>query len=208
MINWHILFALELTIPLLLGFGYLISRLGTKSLYEPQRSFKESVREAWKGTKGNLPVTLLIAIWPPELTENLFNPLLIVALFVALDFYFFLVHRLLHTRPFLKVHRVHHEVVRTNSLEGLVLHPVEYFLHSLVFLLLYIVPVGLGDIVILFILYNTIVLAGHHHKNILGHFKYLHNSETHHMHHINSQVNYGFFTNIYDRLTGTFKEIK
>jgi sterol desaturase/sphingolipid hydroxylase (fatty acid hydroxylase superfamily) len=209
MIHLYVFLALELTVPLIIGIGYLISKLGSESkLYEEERTFKGSLKEVLNGMVGTLPLNIILTLWPPTFNENLFNPLLILAIFLVQDLYFFLAHKLLHMRPFLKIHGVHHRSINSRELDGIMFHPVEFFLHSLIGLFLYVTPMGFIDIFIFFIFSNFFILAGHHNKNILGNFKYLINTRTHHMHHTNGKINYGLYTNIYDRLIGTYKDTK
>ncbi len=138
----------------------------------------------------------------------------IVIMITIHDTYFYWVHRLLHTRWFLKnIHRVHHRSANPTPLAANSFHPIEAFILGLiVFPLITILPVHIFAL----LLFNTLVVV----TNVIGHLGFefmpphLRNSlpgqcitsSTHHnLHHQKSNKNFGLYFTFWDRLMKTLQ---
>jgi len=138
-----------------------------------------------------------------------------LALMIILhDTYFYWVHRLLHTKWFLKnIHRVHHRSANPTPLAANSFHPVEAFiLGIIVFPLITIWPVHIFALLV----FNTLVVV----TNVIGHLGFefmptklrnslpgkLISSSTHHnLHHQKSNKNFGLYFTFWDKLMRTLQ---
>ncbi len=139
-----------------------------------------------------------------------------LALMIILhDTYFYWVHRLLHTKWFLKnIHRVHHRSVNPTPLAANSFHPLEAFiLGIIVFPLITIWPVHIFAL----LLFNSLVVV----TNVIGHLGFefmpqklrnslpgkLISSSTHHnLHHQKSNKNFGLYFTFWDKLMRTLQK--
>ena len=129
-----------------------------------------------------------------------------VAMIILHDAYFYLTHRLLHTRWFLKnIHIVHHRSTNPTPLAAYCFHPVEAFIESLiVFPFVTIFPVHLTFLILV--------------MNVVGHlgFEFLPRSfrtssfgrmltsSTHHnLHHQKANKNFGYYFTWWDKALKT-----
>lgn len=136
-----------------------------------------------------------------------------VALFFAMDILMYILHYLIHHSVlYKKIHYYHHLSVNPTPIDLFILHPLETVAFGGLWLsLLWCYPFNLYGIAI----YLTInVLFG-----MIGHLgfenasiqntkitKYLGTSAFHHNHHKQISYNYGFYTNLWDRLFSTYAE--
>lgn len=137
-----------------------------------------------------------------------------VALFILMDLAMFLFHYAIHRSVLYKtIHQFHHHYADPIPIDLFVLHPLE--------------TVGFGSLwLVILLLFNFnfyavfIYLVANVFFGIMGHlgiepipqsirkvapFKYLGTSSFHHQHHLNINHNFGFYTNIWDKLFGTYK---
>jgi len=135
-------------------------------------------------------------------------------LFLAMDLLMFLFHYLIHkTFLYKTIHGLHHQAIHPKPMDLFILHPVETVCFGGLWLfLLVIFPFNIYAI----ILYLTLNLA----FGLTGHLgieplpatirqwpvlKYLGSSTFHHDHHEHVGYNFGFYTNLWDRLFGTYR---
>jgi Delta7-sterol 5-desaturase len=130
------------------------------------------------------------------------------------DAYFYWVHRLLHTKWFMKnVHYVHHRSINPSPWAAYAFHPLEALLQGL-----FIIPIVIIFPVhyLVLLVFTIIVLL----MNVMGHLGfefyakfffqswlgYLFTSSTHHnLHHQKSKRNYGYYFTFWDRVMKTYK---
>jgi lathosterol oxidase len=141
--------------------------------------------------------------------------LILVAMIIIHDAYFYWTHRLLHTRWFFKkIHTVHHRSVNPTPLAAYSFHPVEALIESLiVFPFITIVPVH----VFAFLLFTFLVLV----MNVIGHLgfefiprkmrnnlpgKYFTSSTHHNIHHQKSNKNFGYYFTFWDKKMKTLQD--
>ncbi|WP_106605559.1 sterol desaturase family protein [Chitinophaga ginsengisoli] len=135
-------------------------------------------------------------------------------LFMAMDLLMFLFHYLIHkTFLYRAVHGLHHQAIHPKPMDLFILHPVETVCFGGLWLfLLMLFPFNIYAI----ILYLTLNLA----FGLTGHLgieplpaairqwpvlRYLGTSTFHHEHHEYVGYNFGFYTNLWDRLFGTYR---
>lgn len=135
-------------------------------------------------------------------------------LFAAMDLLMFLFHVAIHKSFLYKmVHSLHHEAVDPKPIDLFVLHPVETLgFGSLWLLLLIVYPFDITGIAVYLTVNVVFGLAGHLGVEPLPDkvrqwpgMKYLGTSTFHHNHHQHVQYNFGFYTNLWDKLFNTFK---
>ncbi|MEO3407918.1 sterol desaturase family protein [Mucilaginibacter sp. CAU 1740] len=135
-------------------------------------------------------------------------------LFLLMDLAMFIFHYLIHHSVIYKaIHRFHHHYADPIPIDLFVLHPVE--------------TIGFGSLwLIILTLYGfnfyavLIYLTANVFFGIMGHlgiepvpasirklfpFKYLGTSSFHHRHHLEIGYNFGFYTNIWDKVFRTYK---
>ena len=141
------------------------------------------------------------------------NPVLFVALFFLIpiweSFYFYWMHRFLHTDLMYRFHAVHHRNTDVGPWSGLSMHPVEhlfYFGTALVHFVMPTHPVHLIAHLMFFGLYAITTHTGYEGAWIRNR-KRLHLGNFHHqMHHRFFEVNYGTLEVPWDKLFGTFHD--
>ncbi|WP_343668989.1 sterol desaturase family protein [Chitinophaga sp.] len=135
-----------------------------------------------------------------------------VLLFLAMDLLMFVFHIIIHkTFLYKAVHQLHHEAIDPKPIDLFVLHPVETIgFGSLWLMLLMVYPFNIYAIIIYLVVNVIFGLAGHlgieplpARVRNLPLIKYLGTSTFHHHHHQDIQYNFGFYTNIWDRLFNT-----
>ena len=123
------------------------------------------------------------------------------------SFYFYWIHRLLHTRALYRFHALHHRNTDIGPWSGLSMHPVEhifYFGTVFVHLLVPTHPVHLICHLMFYGLYAIITHTGHEGLWIKGR-KRLHLGNFHHqMHHRYFECNYGTLEVPWDKLLAPF----
>lgn len=140
--------------------------------------------------------------------------LTLVFMIVLHDTYFYWVHRLLHTKWFLKnIHWAHHRSVNPTPLAANAFHPGEAILLGIiVFPLITIWPVH----ILALLLFNTVVVT----TNVVGHLgyefvpqkmrsslpgKYISSATHHNLHHKKSNKNFGLYFTFWDKLMKTLQ---
>lgn len=125
------------------------------------------------------------------------------------SFYFYWIHRLLHTEPFYRFHALHHRNTDIGPWSGLSMHPVEhlmFFGSVLIHLVLPTHPIHLICHLQFYGLYATITHTGHEGLWIRG-AKRMHCGNFHHqMHHRYFECNYGTLEVPWDKFFGTFHD--
>ena len=128
------------------------------------------------------------------------------------DWYFYWMHRIVHTDRFYNhVHKTHHLSTNPSPFAALAFHPFEAFLEIAIFvILILIIPLHVTAILaagVLSLVYNV---YGHMGYEIMPRFiansplgYWLNKSAYHNQHHRTYRYNYGLYTVIWDRLHGT-----
>ncbi len=147
---------------------------------------------------------------------NIFRILLdTFLLLISMDFLMYVFHYFIHTIKFIKkIHALHHEYEEPTAITLFVLHPLEVF--------------GFGSLwLVLIMLYNASILSVFTYlflnlvMGTIGHLelelipsswsknfitKWIANTTFHNVHHKTHNSNYGFYTNLWDKLFGTDKK--
>lgn len=133
-----------------------------------------------------------------------------IVLFIAQDFSFYVIHRLLHSKwPYRTIHKIHHLSKNTTPMASYLFHPVEAISMSLFFIILVcFFPVNVyvaGVYFTLSHLYNSYGHSGHDFNYSPDSFfaKWIHTSRRHSDHHLKNKGNYGLYTNVWDILFDT-----
>lgn len=125
------------------------------------------------------------------------------------SFYFYWIHRLLHTNVLYRFHSLHHRNTDVGPWSGLSMHPVEhlfYFGTALVHFVVPTHPVHLICHLMFYALYAVTTHTGFEGIWAAGR-KRLHLGNFHHqMHHRYFEVNYGTLEIPWDKLFGTFHD--
>ncbi|SEA60300.1 Fatty acid hydroxylase superfamily protein [Chitinophaga terrae (ex Kim and Jung 2007)] len=140
----------------------------------------------------------------------------VLILLLAMDLLMYIFHYAIHhTVLYRYIHGMHHEAVDPTPIDLFILHPIE----TIGFGMLWLVLLVAGD----FNIWGIIVyLALNIVSGIVGHLgfeplrvdtstgriaaKWLGTSAFHHRHHQDITANFGFYTSIWDRVFGTYKE--
>lgn len=128
------------------------------------------------------------------------------------DWYFYWMHRAVHTEPFYdRVHKAHHLSTNPSAFSAFAFHPLEAVLEAVIFVVLVVIMplnvVGLITAGIVSLVYNVYGHLGYEimprflAKSWIGHW--LNKSSYHNQHHRTYRYNYGLYTVIWDRLHGT-----
>ncbi|WP_407485570.1 sterol desaturase family protein [Elizabethkingia miricola] len=134
----------------------------------------------------------------------------VAALILLMDFFMYLFHYAAHAPSIYKMlHGKHHEHVSTNFLSLFVLHPFETIGFGLMMIVLL---MGYTFSLTAIVTYLTINLIwgtiGHLNREFFPiRFDRLGIGTTrfHNLHHLDERKNFGFYTSIWDRLFGTYK---
>jgi len=131
--------------------------------------------------------------------DNLYK---IPMVFIVMDFIFYLMHRLFHSKYLYKYHSIHHQWTGPNTASTFYYHPLEMLFVNILPLLLSILICRVNFFTARFIHFisvsNTMIVAH-------GGYKYF-NNHSHDLHHKYRNCNYGIL--ITDRLFGTNFSIK
>jgi lathosterol oxidase len=147
-----------------------------------------------------------------DLNWRIISDFLVV--FLAMDLCMYIFHYIIHNSPVYKIiHSFHHHYENPTPIDLFVLHPLE----TISFGLLWLIIISLYSFNFYAVFIYLIVNVGF---GIIGHlgfepfsvktknsllFRYLGTSTFHHRHHLDITHNYGFYTNIWDKLFRTYK---
>ncbi|MFD0764724.1 sterol desaturase family protein [Mucilaginibacter lutimaris] len=135
-------------------------------------------------------------------------------LFIAMDLAMYVLHYCIHhSAIYNTIHKFHHYYSHPKPIDLFVLHPLETVSFGLLWLCIISVYAFNFYAVIIYLTANVVFgIAGHLGTEPLSDrarnsiwFKYLGSSTFHHNHHTDITYNYGFYTNIWDRLFKTYK---
>lgn len=125
------------------------------------------------------------------------------------SFYFYWIHRLLHTDLFYRFHALHHRNTDVGPWSGLSMHPVEHVFYFGTALIHFVVPTAPVHMVCHLMFYALYAVTTHTGFEGVwaGGRKRLHLGNFHHqMHHRYFEVNYGTLEVPWDLLFGTFHD--
>jgi sterol desaturase/sphingolipid hydroxylase (fatty acid hydroxylase superfamily) len=195
----------------------VLLKRGRGRLLDPRRVPEGQVAREWRlsalsvlifGAGLVVPWAMVVAGWAQLHPAN--PPLRVVCELLALlvwnDIHFYAVHRTLHQPHLLRaVHAVHHQSIVTTPWSTYAFHPVEALLLGSVLLppmaVWNFTPLALALLPILSLTYNVI---GHSNLSALPRrWRWLSNSQDHHLHHACHRGNYGFLFTFMDRGFGT-----
>lgn len=137
----------------------------------------------------------------------------VVTIFFAMDLLMFLFHYVIHrTILYRIIHSLHHKAIDPKPIDLFILHPLETL--GFGFLWLFLLSFYTFNIyaIVIYLIFNVVFgLIAHlgietrlDSISKLKGLAYLGTSSFHHQHHQIGQCNYGFYTNIWDRLIGTY----
>lgn len=137
----------------------------------------------------------------------------IPAMLLVHDFYFYWMHRLLHSKAwFERAHRTHHLSTNPSPFAAFAFHPIEAAFEALIiFIIAFLMPVHAAALTIfamLSLIYNVYGHLGYEvmpralARSPIG--PWLNKSAYHNNHHRAFRCNYGLYTTIWDRAFGTF----
>ena len=102
------------------------------------------------------------------------------------DFFFYSIHRLMHTKYFYKFHKIHHEIKAPIGITAFYMHPIDYIFGNLL-------PIYLPTLIVqadLITMHIWIILSVGN-SVIVSHGGFLDKSEFHDDHHKYFKYNYG-----------------
>lgn len=205
------------------GISYLIFFVwGRKRFHPTYQPNSAEIRAAWKwgtiGTIGNvilmLPFHWAIAhgysrvYWD---TSDYGLPWLIASFVLYICFTetcIYWVHRWLHTVPFLytKLHYIHHQWKSSTSWVSMAFHPFDSFAQALPHhLIVFLIPVH-GSIYLGMVSFVALWSVMIHDRVGVVRWWWVNNSDHHTVHHWVADFNYGQFTNIWDRIMGSWRD--
>ncbi|MDF1726165.1 MAG: sterol desaturase family protein [Sulfitobacter sp.] len=140
-------------------------------------------------------------------------PIWFVAFFFLIpvweSFYFYWIHRLLHTRPFYRFHALHHRNTDVGPWSGLSMHPVEHLLYFGTVVIHLVLPTHPVHLIFHLMFYGLLAITSHtgFEGLWLRQAKRLHLGNFHHqLHHRYFEVNYGNLDVPWDKLFGSFHD--
>ena len=164
-----------------------------------------SVLEAlvwWAMANGFAPTTTFAA-----------TPIWFVAFFFLIpvweSFYFYWIHRLLHTDLFYRFHALHHRNTDIGPWSGLSMHPVEHLFYFGTIIIHFVVPSSSVHLIFHLMFYAIYAVTTHTGFEGLWfkNAKRLHLGQFHHqIHHRYFEVNYGNLDVPWDKLFGSFHD--
>lgn len=141
------------------------------------------------------------------------SPIWFVAVFFLIpiweSFYFYWVHRLLHTNWLYPVHALHHRNTDVGPWSGLSMHPVEHLLYFGTALIHFVVPTHPVHMITHLMFYALYAITTHtgFEGVLLRGKKRMHLGNFHHqIHHRYFEVNYGTLEVPWDKLFGSFHD--
>lgn len=146
-------------------------------------------------------------------TSFALNPVWFVAVFFLIpiweSFYFYWIHRLLHTKAVYRFHALHHRNTDVGPWSGLSMHPVEHLLYFGTVLIHFVIPTHPLHVIAHLMFYGLYAITTHTGFEGVwaGGRKRLHLGNFHHqMHHRYFECNYGTLEVPWDKLFGTFHD--
>jgi sterol desaturase/sphingolipid hydroxylase (fatty acid hydroxylase superfamily) len=136
-------------------------------------------------------------------------------LFFGMDLLMFVFHYIIHkTFLYKAIHQLHHQSVDPRPLDLFILHPLETLAFGGLWLaLLLLAEFNIYAIAVYLAVNVAFGLAGHlgieplpASFRRLPLVKYIGTSTFHHDHHQHVECNFGFYTSVWDRLMGTYKD--
>lgn len=135
-------------------------------------------------------------------------------MFIMHDFYFYVMHRLMHhPAVFKQVHLVHHKSTNPSPWAAYAFHPLEAVVEQGIVVIFYFtLPIHISNLAIFFlfsIVYNVYGHLGYElypkgfNRSWIG--KWINTSTNHNQHHQYFKGNYGLYTLVWDRLFGTIR---
>ena len=125
------------------------------------------------------------------------------------SFYFYWIHRLLHTNWLYPVHALHHRNTDIGPWSGLSMHPVEHLLYFGSVLIHFVIPTHPMHVIFHLMFYGLYAITTHtgFEGVLAGGRKRLHLGNFHHqIHHRYFEVNYGTLDVPWDKLFGSFHD--
>ena len=125
------------------------------------------------------------------------------------SFYFYWIHRLLHTNLFYRFHALHHRNTDIGPWSGLSMHPVEHLFYFGTALIHFVVPTHPVHLIAHLMFYGLYAITTHTGFEGLKIFnrKRVHLGNFHHqIHHRYFEVNYGTLEVPWDQLFGSFHD--
>lgn len=150
--------------------------------------------------------------WAPTTTWDA-SPVWFVAVFLLIpiweSFYFYWMHRVLHTRALYRFHALHHRNTDIGPWSGLSMHPVEHVMYFGTALIHFVVPTHPVHLIAHLMFYGVYAITTH--TGFEGFFsgqrKRVHLGNFHHqMHHRFFEVNYGTMEVPWDKWFGTWHD--
>ncbi|MDR7127787.1 sterol desaturase/sphingolipid hydroxylase (fatty acid hydroxylase superfamily) [Algoriphagus sp. 4150] len=139
-------------------------------------------------------------------------------LFFAMDLLMFIFHYLIHrTKLHRTIHALHHQAIHPKPIDLFVLHPIETVGFGILFIgVLCCISFQVYAIIIYLVLNVLFGIVGHlgfeplkkWPENKYSVLNYLGISSFHHLHHENVNCNFGFYTNLWDSLFGTYHQTR
>ncbi|MFD2036305.1 sterol desaturase family protein [Belliella marina] len=140
----------------------------------------------------------------------------LLGLFFAMDLFMFIFHYFIHQTKLHKIiHSLHHQAMHPKPIDLFVLHPIETLGFGILFIgVLCCISFQIHAILIYLMLNVLFGIIGHlgfeplkkWPKNKYSLLNYLGTSSFHHLHHEDLSCNFGFYTNLWDRLFGTYQK--
>jgi sterol desaturase/sphingolipid hydroxylase (fatty acid hydroxylase superfamily) len=160
---------------------------------------------------------VMLILWERGLTRVYLDPLeqplwwlpvgLLTYMFIHETYYYWL-HRWMHIPAvYKKIHKVHHDSVKTSSFTSFSFHPVESLLQAIVIpILVFVIPINVFVLLTLLILMTVSAIINHSavevyprnfQRNFFG--RWLIGSAHHDLHHKKFRCNYGLYFTFWDK---------
>lgn len=167
----------------------------------------------------NTGITFLgLKLWQSDIITIAFNTkwtflIHVIIIFFIMDLLMFLFHYLIHKTFLYKlIHGLHHQAIDPKPIDLFILHPIETLAFGFLWLLILCLFTFNIYAIIIYLIFNVIFgLIAHLGIEVKSYtvsnsrwLAYLGTSSFHHQHHQNGQCNYGFYTNIWDRILRTY----
>lgn len=141
------------------------------------------------------------------------NPVWFVAFFFLIpiweSFYFYWIHRLLHTDLFYRFHALHHRNTDIGPWSGLSMHPVEHLFYFGTVIIHLVLPTHPVHLIFHLMFYGLLAITSHtgFEGLVFRNRKRMHLGNFHHqLHHRYFEVNYGNLDVPWDKLFGSFHD--